>query len=198
MKAPSVHGDIDTGRECLDKGKCTAEIEQTVRAMKLVRNDRSSEHNGLVFDLVGKDPGSHLHSVRTMCDDDSVLPGLSTLLDNEMTIGVRDVKAVNHHQRPDVDLDLASAQRQHLREVGIFEIQRAFEFVVLFVECAACDKNPDRHSNGPRIFLMTRYTAWTGLANEIKLSALEYHVSPLDIEHATYLVMTIKNGSIFR
>jgi hypothetical protein len=45
---------------------------------------------------------------------------------------------------------------------------------------------------------MTRYTAWTGLANEIKLSALEYHVSPLDIEHATYLVMTIKNGSIFR
>jgi hypothetical protein len=71
---------------------------------------------------------------------------MTTLLDNQITVSIRHIQAVNHHQCPDPYIQTTPSQPQHFHQMRILEEQRPRELIVLFIERAACYKYADGHN----------------------------------------------------
>ena len=78
-----------------------------------------------------------------MSDDDAVLRDGPALLDDNVTIGFGHLEAVDHHQRSHFERKPAAAQAQHFSQVRVLEKEAPLYFVVLLIEGAARDEEPD-------------------------------------------------------
>ena len=63
--------------------------------------------------------------------------------ENRLAIGRRHLQAVDHHQRFDLDIELAPPKLQHVWSVRMLEEELAGEFVIFFIEGAAGDQDAD-------------------------------------------------------
>ncbi len=94
-----------------------------------------------------------------MRDDDVVVLLLLTILYDNMAVVVSHFQAINHHQCSDCDINITSAELQHLVEMCVFEEEGAVKLVVLFVERAACDEDSDSHRCKSLVFNPERFPA---------------------------------------
>ena len=141
----SVHGNVNAGRKGLRKRKRAAEIEQTVGASKRIWNHGACKHDGFVLDLRTKYCCSFHHRIGAMCDYDFVFRALLAILQNDLSIGICHVQAVNHHDRACLDFKTTTPELQHLGKVRVLKVQPSVDFIVFFIKCAASDKNLDAH-----------------------------------------------------
>ena len=88
----------------------------------------------LPADGVPQHGGGLLHRVRAMGDHDAVFLRAQTMLQDQPPVVAGHLKAVDHHQRADVDLQMAAAEMQHLGDMRVLEVQLAGELVVFLVE----------------------------------------------------------------
>jgi len=59
------------------------------------------------------------HCVRPVSDDDPAFFALAAIGDDRLTVRVRHLQAVHHHQRPDRHGHARPAEPQHLRDVRV-------------------------------------------------------------------------------
>src|SRR5262245_14995840 len=136
-EAFAVHGQINPGRQYLNKGERTSEIEQTIRAAKGIRNHCSGQDDGLSRYGACDCGGGLSHRVSPMGDADPVLRRLQTILYDESPIGIRHLHAVDHHHGPDGYLDPRSPESEHFGKMSILEVELSGVLVVFLIEGAA-------------------------------------------------------------
>lgn len=145
IKITTVHSHVHAGRQGLHKGHGAAQVKQSIRRTKLVRDHGAGNNNGFVFYFFCQQFGGIGHRIGTVGDDDLVFLALAAMLCNQGAVVVRHFQAVHHHQGSDLHRHQVAAQLQHFGQVRIFKKQLAVQLIVLFVESSACNKNPDAH-----------------------------------------------------
>src|SRR3954470_11762091 len=146
-KTLTVYGNVNSGWQHLHEGECAAKIEETVGAAKGVGDHGSGKHHGFFRHGQGERGGGGRHRVGAVGDDDLIFVGLNAVLYDESAIVIGHFEAVDHHHGADGHLDLRSPQPEHLRDVGVFEVELAGAFVVFLVEGAAGNEDANRHDN---------------------------------------------------
>jgi hypothetical protein len=146
VKVLSIHRNINAVRECLNKRHSAAEIEQPVRAPEFVRDHRSGQDNCLLPNRPAEHSGSDLHGIGPVRNHNLVFCCLQTMINDDLPVLVGHLETVDHHEGAEIYLEFAPSQLKHLVEVRVFEKELSVEFIVLFVECPTCDKDPDSHT----------------------------------------------------
>ena len=144
-KTLTVYGNVNSGRQCLHERERAAKIEETVGTAKGVGDHRSGKDHGFFWDGLGERGGGGRHGIGAVSDDDLILLGLNAVLHDESAIVIGHFEAVDQHHGADGHLDLRSSQPEHLRDVGLLEVELAGAFVVFLIKRAAGNENTNGH-----------------------------------------------------
>ena len=163
VEAAAVHRDVDARRQRLHERQRAAEVEQAVRAAERVRDHRAGQDDGLAGGRQrGRERrGGFHHRVGAVRDQDPRLGRPPALVDDARAVGGGHLEAVDHHQRGDRHVDARSPEPQHLGQMRVLEEQRAVQLVVLLVERAAGDEDPDGFwVHGSRFRVRSGFRVW--------------------------------------
>lgn len=141
----AVHRNVNAVRQRLHERQRAAEIEQAVRAAERIRNHRAGEDDGFLFNMFSQHLRRFHHRVGAVGDDNFIFRRFFAMLQNELPVGVGHLETVDHHDGAQIDFQTAAPELQHFVDVRVFEIQRAVDFVVLFVKRPAGDEDFDGH-----------------------------------------------------
>lgn len=143
-KVSPIHCDVNSRRERLREGQRASEVKQTIGTAELVWDHCACQHDRLSGYICLEHTARFDHRVRPMRNDNAILRRIAALLTDNLTVSVRHFEAVDHHQRPDLHVQIAASELQHFGNVGVLEVQPAANLVVFFVEGAASHKNAYR------------------------------------------------------
>ena len=110
------------------------------------RSARSTQRTLVCLSCVVASVGFVSFASAQRADEAQRLLALLTVADDQLSVGVGHVEAVDHHQRLHRDLDARAAEAQHLRDVRVAEEQPAVEFVILLVEGPAAHQDGDHRA----------------------------------------------------
>src|ERR1022692_1564875 len=136
-KAAAVHGDVHSRLERLHECQRRPQVKHAVRTAKRVGHHGPGEHDRLAGHGPAEDTGGLLHSVGPVGDDDPVGAGGEATFEDQCTVRVGHLEAVDHHQRFDLDVQAAPPQPEHIGEVRVLEKKLPGQFVVFLVKRAA-------------------------------------------------------------
>ena len=134
----SVHSNENPTRKCLRKSESCAEIKKPIGASEGIWNHRAGEDDRFAVwrscEVFAKELCCLFKSVGAVSDDDAFFTARSAILENEFAVFVSHLKAIDHHQRSQLNRNLATSKLKHFGDMGVFKIKAPADLVIFFVE----------------------------------------------------------------
>jgi hypothetical protein len=94
-------------------------------------------------ELLAEHGGGVAHRIGAVGDDDPCLRRRFAMTGDDPAIVAGHLQAVDHHQRPHVDIQQTAPEPEHFEQMRVLEKELAIQLVVFLVESSARDKQTD-------------------------------------------------------